>query len=96
MTTTNADPRIKVEHEPTEERLESLGVRGWPIWTKEESTFDWHYDSKETCFFLEGEVIVKTDKGETKMGKGDLVVFPQGLDCIWRVIEPVKKHYYFE
>ena len=27
--------------------LDSKGVRGWPIWTKEPSEFDWHYDG---CF----------------------------------------------
>jgi hypothetical protein len=29
-----------------------LGVRHWGIWTKEESAFPWHYDEKETLFFL--------------------------------------------
>ena len=26
---------------------------------------------------------------------GDLVVFPQGLSCVWQVKKPVKKHYMF-
>jgi hypothetical protein len=27
--------KIKVDHKPSKERLEELGVRDWPIWTKE-------------------------------------------------------------
>ncbi len=96
MTATSQDPRIRIEKEPDEKRLSQLGVRSWPIWTKEVSRFDWHYDSNETCYFLEGHVVVKTDKGETRVGKGDLVIFPQGLTCVWDVREPIKKHYFFE
>ena len=46
---------VKVEHNPQDERLEELGVFGWPIWTKEESEFPWTYDATETCYLLEGE-----------------------------------------
>jgi len=80
---------------PDSEKLEDLKVSGWPIWTKEASTFDWHYDDKETCYFLDGEVVVKTDQGEVSIGKGDLVTFPEGLDCTWKVTKPVRKHYRF-
>ncbi len=83
---------IKVE-KPTEEKLEELGVKSWPIWEKEESEFDWHYGEKETCYLLEGEVVVKTDKGKVEFGAGDLVVFPKGLDCVWEIKQEVKKHY---
>jgi uncharacterized cupin superfamily protein len=48
------------------------------------------------CLFLEGKVKVKTGEGEVSFGKGDFVSFPKGLKCVWQVIEPVKKHYYFE
>src|SRR6185295_19351432 len=49
---------IEVEHKPSVERLAELGVLSWPIWTKEVSTFPWSYDSAETCYFLEGDVVV--------------------------------------
>jgi len=82
---------------PTPEELQSLGVSGWPIWEKEESSFDWHYDEKETCYFLEGEVEVETTEGEkVSIGKGDLVSFPQGLSCRWHIKKKVRKHYLFE
>jgi uncharacterized cupin superfamily protein len=85
---------ISVEHQPDEARLNSLGVFDWPIWTKEVSTFPWTYGLSETCYFLEGEVIVTPEGGEpVKMGKGDLVTFPSGLSCTWEILQPVKKHY---
>ncbi len=95
MTGISTDSRIKVE-QPDKGRLDEVGVESWPIWTKEPSTFDWHYDSTETCYFLEGEVIVQTDKGEVAVGKGDLVTFEKGLNCRWQVNLAVRKHYRFE
>jgi len=87
---------IQVEHNPSEGRLADLGVREWPIWTKEVSTFDWFYDAEETCYFLEGEVVVTPkDVAPVAMGKGDLVIFPVGMECIWEVRKPVRKHYTF-
>ena len=81
---------------PTQEELVSLGVTQWPIWTKEESSFDWHYDEKEVCFFLEGDVEVQLPDGKkVSMGKGDLVTFPQGLSCTWHIKKAVRKHYNF-
>ena len=95
MPTAKVDQRITVE-KPTEQKLKEFGVFSWSIWTKEESTFDWHYDQKETCYFLEGSVTVKTDQGETKIEKGDLVTFARGLSCTWTVHKAVRKHYLFE
>jgi uncharacterized cupin superfamily protein len=87
---------IKVERGPSEERLKELGVGGWPIWTKEESTFPWSYDSAETCYFLEGDVVVTPEGGEPlQVGKGDLVTFPSGMSCTWEIRGAVKKHYTF-
>jgi len=89
--------QIKVEKEPDEQRLSELGVRQWEIWTKEISEFPWSYDSGETCFFLEGRVVVTPDGGApVEIGVGDLVTFPRGLSCTWKVISPVRKHYLFE
>lgn len=87
---------IKVEHDASETRLAELGVREWPLWSKEASTFPWAYDCEETCYFLEGEVVVTPEGGApVKMGQGDLVTFKTGLACRWQVIRPVKKHYTF-
>ena len=78
-----------------EKKLEQMGVKHWPIWTKEASTFDWHYDETEVCYVLEGEVVVRTGAGEVRFGKGDLVTFPKGLDCEWKILKHVRKHYRF-
>lgn len=81
----------------TQNELESLGVFSWGIWEKEESEFDWHYDKKETCYFLDGEVDVELEDGRIiHVGQGDLVTFPEGLSCRWNIKKAVKKHYCFE
>ncbi len=95
MTTISIDERIKVER-PDKDQLDAVKATTWPIWTKEPSTFDWHYDSKETCYFLEGVVTVRTDKGEVAIGTGDLVTFEKGLSCQWHITQAVRKHYRFE
>ncbi|HEY9851687.1 MAG TPA: cupin domain-containing protein [Leptolyngbyaceae cyanobacterium] len=87
---------IKVERQPTQELLNQLGIPKWPIWTKEVSEFPWTYDESETCYFLEGDVIVTPDGGESvQVGKGDLVTFPSGMSCTWHIKKDVKKHYKF-
>lgn len=85
---------IEIEHNPDEERLKELGVYDWPIWTKEVSEFRWTYDVSETCYLLEGEVVVTPEDGEpVTVGKGDFVTFPEGMKCTWQVRKPVRKHY---
>ena len=80
---------------PSQDELDELGVSSWPIWTCETSTFDWHYDQSETCYIIEGEVVVTAGGREVLFGPGDMVTFPQGLECIWQVKKPVRKHYRF-
>jgi len=88
---------IKVEHQPSQQRLEQLSVSKWAIWQKEVSKFPWTYDSQETCYFLEGDVVVTPDGGQpVQMGEGDLVIFPAGMSCVWEIKSNVKKHYYFD
>ena len=88
--------RIRVERSVDEQRLADLGVRAWPVWTKEPSAFPWTYDELETCYFLEGDVVVTTDDGfEVRVGRGDLVTFPAGMSCTWDVRSAVRKHYRF-
>ncbi len=87
---------ITVEKNPTEQRLQELGVFDWNIWTKEVSTFPWQYGEQEVCYLLEGSVVVTPDGGEpVAFGKGDLVTFPQGMSCVWDIQQPVRKHYRF-
>lgn len=88
---------IKIEHSPSDERLKDLGVSSWPIWAKEVSEFPWQYDAQETCYLLEGDVVVTPDGGEpVEIKKGDLVTFPKGMKCRWNIRKDVRKHYIFE
>ena len=87
---------IRIDPNPSEDKLKGLGVRRWPIWEKEVSVFPWYYGASETCLFLEGEVEVTPEGGTpVKISKGMLVTFPEGMSCTWKVISPVRKHYRF-
>lgn len=86
--------KILVERNPSPAKLEVIGVYDWPIWTKEVSTFDWHYDERETCYLLDGEAVVTPEGGESvEIARGDLVTFPAGMSCTWEIRAPVRKHY---
>ena len=78
------------------DEIEQMGIKHWPIWTKEVSEFDWFYDSQEMCLILEGRIIVSSQHEVLEINAGDFVVFPKGLSCQWHVLEHVRKHYKFE
>ena len=87
---------IKVERQIEKKILDKEAVFEWPIWEKEASEFSWAYDAEETCYFLQGEVVVTPDNGEpVSMGEGDLVTFPAGMSCHWLIKNEVRKHYKF-
>lgn len=93
---TQQQTTISINSEPTPEQLDQLGVFGWSIWEKEVSEFPWSYGEAETCYFLEGDVVVIPDGGKSvAMSKGDLVTFPKGMSCTWKINTAVKKHYKF-
>ncbi len=93
---TKQQTQIQVESQPSKERLQELQVLSWPIWSKEVSEFPWTYDESETCYFLEGDVVVTPKGGEpVTMGKGDLVTFPAEMSCTWNIRGAVRKHYRF-
>ncbi len=77
---------------------EARQCKTWDTWGCDVSEFPWDYTQTETCLILEGKVTV-TDRPagaeSVTFGPGDLVVFPVGLKCIWKVTEPVRKHYNF-
>lgn len=88
---------IRIEHRVTPAKLDVLFVDDWPIWTKGISEFDWCYEQKETCYIVEGKAIVTADNEEpVTIGEGDLVYFPKGMKCVWKIIEPIEKHYLIE
>ena len=45
---------------------------------------------------LIAEIEVTPEGGDAvKAGKGDLVTFPAGMACTWKVLGDVRKHYRF-
>ncbi len=81
----------------SDEEKNNLGIYDWPIWTKDISTFNWHYESMEECYIIEGEVEISTEDGTiVHFGADDFVSFPKGLVCTWHVKQAVRKHYRFE
>ena len=48
-----------------ESTVEELGIKSWPIWTCDVSSFDWAYEDKETCLLLEGEITVTPEGGKS-------------------------------
>ncbi len=88
-------PTIKdiIVKKPTEDEAQSC--QSWPTWQCEPSTFDWTYTEKETCLLIEGKVTVSDGEDSVTFGPGDMVIFPNGLECTWQVHEPVRKHYNF-
>ncbi len=88
-------PTVKdvIVRKPTEK--ETAACKAWPTWKCEPSTFDWAYTEKETCLLLEGKVTVTDGKCSVSFGPGDLVIFPEDLECTWHVHQAVKKHYNF-
>ncbi len=90
-------PQINIEHHVSPAKLDAMGVDGWPIWRKEVSRFDWHYDNEEICYVLEGEAIVTPNGGKpVTIGQGDLVYFPAGMSCRWEITADIEKHYTFK
>jgi uncharacterized cupin superfamily protein len=89
--------QITVEHNVTPAKLDVLYVDGWPIWSKGMSEFDWYYEQQETCYVLEGTAVITPEDGEpVTITSGDMVVFPRGMKCVWKITKPIRKHYKFD
>lgn len=85
---------ITVETNPSEAKLNALGVSNWAVWEKEVSAFPLDFGMTESAYLLEGEVHVTPKGGEKVVVKaGDFVVFPKGLETMWEVVKPLRKHY---
>lgn len=86
--------KIKIEAHPDAARLSKLKVSVWPEWEKGNSVMPWKYFEDETSYILEGRAIVTPEGGApVEINKGNLVTFPSGMTCIWKIIEPVRKRY---
>lgn len=90
--------KITVEHNPSQERLDALGVSDWETWEAEVSKFPIDFDETEVAYILEGEIIVTPrDGGEpVTVVPGDLVSFHAGLNSDWEVTKPLRKHWSYD
>jgi len=85
--------KIKIE-KATTRRLKELKVETWSPWECDPSEFDWQYPDEEIAYVKKGKVLVTTEDGEeVEIKAGDIVTFPKGLKCRWKVIERIEKVY---
>ena len=85
-------PEITVR-KPDEQELKKLGVNDWFPWESKPCEFDWVYVDNETCYILKGAAKIKAGDKEVEIKQGDLVGFPKGLKCRWKVSEKIEKVY---
>jgi len=86
-------PKTRRE-KPTPEKLKQLGIDTWSEWSCDPSEFDWQYPFTETAYVKKGRVIVTEEGGvQVEIKAGDLVTFPKGMKCRWKVIERIEKVY---
>lgn len=79
---------------PSEEEIREAG--SWGTWEKEPSEFPWYYNTKETCYILEGSATVIAENGDSiRFEKGDMVTFEEGLKCTWRIDKEIRKRFRF-
>ncbi len=84
---------IAVEHNPSPDKLEVMGVFDWAISEQEAGAFSRTYERKELCYILEGSCsITPTGCSTQHFKKGDLISLPKDLECLWIVTKPVKMH----
>ncbi len=68
----------------------------WNTWSKEVSSFEWFYHTKEKFYVVQGEVEVILDDGrKIHIKEGDMAIFERNVKCTWNVKKPIFKHYTF-
>ena len=74
-------------------KIEELNISSWPIWTKEVSVFNWHYDNIEECLILEGEV----DVGSSLLINGEVLLVGESGKFVKQVfLQPGINTFIFE
>jgi uncharacterized cupin superfamily protein len=80
---------IKVEALSREEQR-ARGVDTWPARRHERHRIPVQYQEETVCFVAEGSARIETEDGNVEIEPGDLVTFPEGLDCTWHLREPLQ------
>ncbi|KAG7557304.1 RmlC-like cupin domain superfamily [Arabidopsis suecica] len=92
---------VKILSQVSDTKLAQLDYTSWTKWEGDPSTFPWTFENTETIYFVEGKVKVNVDGHEKEeeafeIGKGDVVVFPKNMKCVWNITESVKKYFIHE
>ncbi|NQU17713.1 MAG: DUF861 domain-containing protein [Candidatus Saganbacteria bacterium] len=88
--------KTKVE-KATPEKLAHLDIGDWSPWSCEPKEFEWEYPEEEKALIKKGKAIVTEESGQkVEINAGDLVTFPLGLKCHWRVLEKIEKVYHLD
>ena len=62
------------------------------FWECTAGRFNWHYDNDETAFITAGEAFITNGTTEERrIGAGDMIFFPAGSSCTWRIPVHVRK-----
>lgn len=61
------------------------------VWECTAGSFEWHYTRDEVVFVVSGEAYITDGGKERRFGAGDVVFFPAGSVCTWRVTERIRK-----
>ena len=72
------------------------GTASTIVWQCMPGKFEWHYDSDETIYFLEGSVVISADgMAPKRLGPGDVLYFKKGAVANWHIEQRVKKLAFF-
>jgi uncharacterized cupin superfamily protein len=80
-----------IVRKPTPAELEEFEQN--PVWECKPSTFNWFFDNNEIFLVIEGDATIEYDGRSIPFAKGDLVICPKGLTCIWNVKRTIKRRY---
>ncbi len=81
----------------SEQEIQDLAIREWPIWEKGVSEFPWEYGVTESCYILKGKAVVTPEGNDpVEIKAGDYVEFSAGMSCRWTILENIEKHYKFD
>jgi uncharacterized cupin superfamily protein len=62
------------------------------VWECTPGSFKWQYHQDETALIISGEAFITFEGGtERHLRPGDLVFFPAGSTCTWRITRRIRK-----
>lgn len=72
------------------------GTASTIVWQCTPGKFEWHYDTDETIYFLEGSVVISADNMAPKrLGPGDVLYFKKGAVAHWHIEKKIRKLAFF-